>query len=334
MDGLVPEPDKTGSVSLAALAGYTEKLNANRPASKDVTVASAVSVTSAIKDAHRYGNCEIFGYVSQTDMGEEIQFSAYCAVIGKKHSLKSLLVVFRGTDTSIAGWKEDLNMSFVNSIPSQRESVAYLEKMAASFPYPLIIAGHSKGGNLAMYASAFCNEEVQSRITDVYANDAPGFHIDVIQSDGYKAISGRIRAFIPQSSFVGMLFEHGIIPTVVRSTATGVFQHDMCTWEVTRDNFTGGIELSSLSIFVGNVVREWVGRVGKERLSKAIEVLYTILASTNANSLVDLTTDWRKAIGVVKGLNHIDKPTRKLIVEVTGEFIKAAGKNIVQRKKH
>ena len=38
-------------------------------------------------------------------------------------------IAFRGTDLTIAGWKEDLNMSFM-TVPSQKEAVAYTERTA------------------------------------------------------------------------------------------------------------------------------------------------------------------------------------------------------------
>lgn len=38
-----------------------------------------------------------------------------------------------------------------------------------------LIGGHSKGGNLAVYASSFCSNDIQDRIGKVYNYDDPGF---------------------------------------------------------------------------------------------------------------------------------------------------------------
>jgi hypothetical protein len=332
MDGIVPEPAQDGSVNLASFAEYTAKLNANRPASKDITVVNATSVINAVGTAHRYQTCELFGYVNHTEKLQEIQFSAYCAIIGKNPASKKLLVVFRGTDTSIAGWKEDLNMSFTNSIPSQKEAVSYLEKMSACCPYPIIVAGHSKGGNLAIYASAFCGEAVQSRIVDIYSNDAPGFHLEVVESSGYQAICAKIRAFVPQSSFVGMLFEHGVSPMVVKSTATGLFQHDISSWEVTYDNLVNAGELTPQIRFVNKVIREWMEQIDEEKREKAVDGLYKVLEATNANSLVEIVSDWRKAAGIISGIKNVDSPTKKLMGEMLGGLFKTAGKTILRQR--
>jgi len=330
MDGLVPGPGKDEGATLEALAMHTARLNASRPASKDITVANAVSVISAVRDAPRYKNCELFGYVNHTDSGREIQFSAFCAIIGKNRSSRKLLVVYRGTDASIAGWNESFNMSFTNSVPSQKEAVLYIEKMAGAFHYPLIAAGHSKGGNLAMYASAFCDEAVQRRIIEVYSNDAPGFHCEVIQSGGYQRVCGRTRAFVPQSSFVGMLFDHGVSPTVVKSTARGIFQHDLCTWKVTRDNLSGGGELTSQSRLFNNIIREWMEKIDEKQRHQVIGALFKVVASTNASSFADL--DWRNAVSIINGIKNIDGPTKKLMTGLAGDFLKTAGKNIMGKR--
>ena len=333
MDGIVSSGGKKESISLAELAKRLEKKNANRPPSKDITVANATSVIKALKNARRYESLELFGYVNNTDVSAEIQFSAFCTIIGKNRSSRKLLAVFRGTDASLAGWKEDLNMSFTNSIPSQREAVLYLERMVSSSSIPLVTAGHSKGGNLAIYASAFCKDAVQRRITDIYSNDAPGFRHEVINSEGYKAISGRVRAFVPQSSLVGMLFEHGVSPKVIKSTAAGVFQHDLCSWEVSRDNLVDGGELTSQSRFVNNIVREWMGKIDDDQWRNVIQGLFKVLEATNASSFVELVSNWRNAVSVINGLKNIDGPTKKLMGEMISEFLKTAGKNILSKRR-
>ncbi|MCL2192299.1 MAG: DUF2974 domain-containing protein [Treponema sp.] len=335
MDGIVQASGKGNPVSVSALAKmYMAKHGGNPSASKDITVARASSTLSAISMAPRYEDCEVFGYVNNTDPGTEKQFSAFCVIIGRKRSSRKLVVVFRGTDTSIVGWKEDLNMSLVNSIPSQEEAVSYLEEMANCHSYPLIVAGHSKGGNLAMYASAFCNEAIQRRIIAVYSNDAPGFHQEIIQRKGYRAICGRIQAFVPQSSFVGILLEHAVSPKVIKSTAIGLMQHDLRSWEVTRDDLADGGELTPQSRFIHSIITEWIGKIGDERRYQFIEALYKILVSSNATSFAEMGSDWsQSAAGIISGLKNVDGPTKKLMGEIIGELLKTASKNIIGQRK-
>jgi len=340
MDGIVPEPGAEGFVSVGALAKlFAAKRRAAGIAPKsarDMMVSGAVSVLNAVGTAPRYEDCGLFAYVNNTDLGEEKQFSAFCAVVGRKRLSRKLLVVYRGTDTSLVGWKEDLNMTFVNSVPSQKEAVSYLEKVARRCSYPLILAGHSKGGNLAIYASAFCGKTTQGRITAIYANDAPGFHREIIRSESYAAVCRRIHAFVPQSSFVGMLLEHGESHIVVKSNATGFLQHNMCTWEVTRDNLFPGGKLTPQSLLVNNIIREWIGKFGEKERHTFIDALYKILVSANVTSFTELSADWPlAAVGIIGGLKHVDGPTKKLMGEIVGELFKTARKNIIgQHKKN
>jgi len=245
-----------------------------------------------------------------------------------------MLVVFRGTDMTLIGWKESFNLSFITSIPSQKEAVSYLEKTARRCRYPLIIAGHSKGGNLAVYASAFCRKRVQNRITVVYSNDAPGFHKQVIESESYKAICPRIRAFIPQSSLIGMLFEHGETPMVIKSTANGPMQHSLCSWEVTYNNMVDAGELTEQSRLIDKIISEWINQIDENQRQQFIQAIYKILVSCDAESVSDLTEDWKNtAGGIINALINLDKPTKKLLGKIIGDLFKTARDNLGKRGK-
>lgn len=185
-----------------------------------------------------------------------------------------------------------------------------------------------------MYASAFCNEAIQRRIIAVYSNDAPGFHQEIIQRKGYRAICGRIQAFVPQSSFVGILLEHAVSPKVIKSTAIGLMQHDLRSWEVTRDDLADGGELTPQSRFIHSIITEWIGKIGDERRYQFIEALYKILVSSNATSFAEMGSDWsQSAAGIISGLKNVDGPTKKLMGEIIGELLKTASKNIIGQRK-
>jgi hypothetical protein len=336
MDGIVPGPQERwrGGISIGELAEKFAIIqrDSHPVSANDITVNDAISVINAIGSAPRYKNCNIFAYTNNIDLEQGKQFAAFCVIIGKKHSSKKMLVVYRGTDMTLIGWKESFNMSFITSVPSQKEAVSYLEKTAGRFHYPLIIAGHSKGGNLAIYASAFCGRDIQNRITAIYSNDAPGFHKEVIQSKGYKAICARIQAFIPQSSLVGMLFEHGETPIVVKSAASGPMQHSLCSWEVTYNNMVNAGELTQQSRFIDNIICEWINQIDEGQRQQFIQAIYTILVSCDAASLADLTDDWKNtAGGIINALLNMDKPTKKLMGKIIGELFNSARKSLTKR---
>jgi hypothetical protein len=336
MDGIVPGPQDNSCITVEELAARYAVMQQDNPSglSHDITVNDAISVINAIGSAPRYKNCKLFGFSNNIDLDQEKQFAAYCAIIGRKFLSRKMLAVYRGTDMTLIGWKESFNMSLITSIPSQKEAVSYLEKTAGRFRYPLIIAGHSKGGNLAIYASAFCGKHVRKRITAVYSNDAPGFHKEVIQSEGYKAICPRIRSFIPQSSLIGVLFEHGETPMVIKSSANGPMQHSLCSWEVTYNNMVDAGELTAQSRFINNIIREWINQIDEGQRQQFIQAIYTILVSCDAASVADLTDDWKNtAGGIINALINMDKPTKKLMGKIIGDLFKTARESIGKRGK-
>jgi hypothetical protein len=336
MDGIVPGPQDSGCVTIKELAVKYAIMQQENPSglSNDITVNEAISVINAIGSAPRYKDCKLFGYTNNIDLGQEKQFAAFCTIIGRRQLLKKMLVVYRGTDMTLVGWKESFNMSFITSIPSQKEAVSYLEKTSRRFHYPLIIAGHSKGGNLAVFASAFCSKLTRSRITAIYSNDAPGFHKEVIQSKGYRAICDRIQAFIPQESLIGMLFEHGETPMVIKSTASGPMQHSLCSWEVTYNNLVDAGELTPQSRFINNIICKWINQIDEGQRQQFIHAIYTILVSCNAASLSDLTDDWKNTAGnIINALINMDKPTKKLMRKIIGDLFKTARESIGKRDK-
>jgi len=334
MEGIVPGPNDNKTITVEELAAKHAAMQKDNPSglSNDIAVNDAISVINAIGSAPRYKHCRLFGFTNNIDLDQEKQFAAYCAIIGRKHLSKKMLVVYRGTDMTLVGWKESFNMSFIASVPSQKEAVSYLEKISRRYFYPLIIAGHSKGGNLAIYASAFCGELIRRRITAIYSNDAPGFHKEVIKSRGYRAICSRIQSFIPQSSLVGMLFEHGETPMVVKSDANGPMQHSLCSWEVTYNNMVDGGGLTPQSRFINNTISEWINNIDEGQRQQFIQAIYKILVSCDAESVADLTDDWKNtASGIINALFNMDKPTKKLMGKLIGELFKTAKENFGKR---
>ena len=147
-----------------------------------------IDLFPAIAYSKRFGELYIKNYISKRDIEAEKQFSAITFLLPDG----TIYVAYRGTDNTLIGWKEDFNMSFMESIPSQEEAKKYLNNVASENSDKLRIGGHSKGGNLAVYAAAFCNDEIKPRIMEVYNNDGPGFFDSIISTAEYQSISGKI----------------------------------------------------------------------------------------------------------------------------------------------
>lgn len=273
----------------------------------------------------RFGSVRAGSYVNRTDERAEKQFSAVSFSTGDG----SVFVAYRGTDKSLVGWKEDLNMSFMAAVPAQKDAVRYLNRAASSDETRLRVGGHSKGGNLAAYAAAFCEPEAQARVEAVYKNDGPGFSAAALRKPGYRAVRSRIRAYVPQSSIVGMLLENDEDRVVVRSRKSGIMQHDPYSWEVLGADFVRMEGLSSESRYVDQTLKEWIGAMSPEQRERFIEALYDVLTATGAKDLTELSRDWLKhALAINRTLKAMDAPTRKVLDDTLALLWKSAAGNL------
>ncbi len=193
----------------------------------------AVSVHRTMQECmaaatERFGSIGLCYYKNIFDVEKETQFAAITYMLDDG----SAFLTFRGTDKTIIGWKEDFNMAYQNSIPAQRLARAYVQHFAMESDRILRVGGHSKGGNLAIYASSTVDENIQNRILEVYNQDGPGFREYMLEDEGYLRLIPKIHTFLPQSSIFGILMVHKEPCTIIKSRYVGIMQHDPYNWEV------------------------------------------------------------------------------------------------------
>jgi hypothetical protein len=238
-------------------------------------------------------------------------------------------IAFRGTDTSLVGWKEDLNMALDEAVPSQLEAVNYVEKVARRINGRICLGGHSKGGNMAVYAASFCSKKVRNRIQRVYSNDGPGFHESVIRSEGFKEIENRIVSVIPQSSIIGLLFEQGVKYKIIESAGQGFAQHNPFTWSVTRDGFVEVTKTAKSAEYIRKTIDAWLSTMDKEQTITFIETLYELLEKTGAKTIPDLTADWFKSAKIILDtFNRCDKKTKDALGKIFKSLFDIGTQNI------
>jgi hypothetical protein len=325
-EGIVPGPDTQDGISLyLAIKILAEKVHNDERFKSKLTFREDPELIGAFLSSDRYKDCYLLGYINKIDTEKESQFAAICVYTGDE----SCNVIFRGTDTSLVGWKEDFNMAFKDVIPAQTEAVDYLNKIGPKIKGHLRVCGHSKGGNLAIYSSAFCDKKIQKRITDIYSFDAPGFYEHIINSDGFAAIKNKIHCYIPQTSIIGRLLEHGYDYTVVKSSEIGILQHLLFSWEVTHNDIVHVEEVTAGSLFVDKTVREWYKDLTIDQRELFIEALYKILSASEVKSTQEIESSWFQSIGkILKSFGNMDDSTRKLIRKTVASFIQSARRNI------
>ena len=248
----------------------------------------------------RFGSLRLLGYVNWIDEETQTQFSAMTMLLPDG----SAYVAFRGTDDTIVGWKEDFNMAFTPEIPAQRYAADYLQQAAAALAFrPLLVGGHSKGGNLAVYAAVFCGEAIQKQIRAVYNNDGPGFYASLLELPEHRRIAGKITTLLPESSVVGMLLEHEEAYQVVRSTQIGLLQHDGFSWQVLGERFEHLTELAEGGRIMDQTLRSFLRELTEPQRAQFVDTLFDILTCTDASTLTDLKEGGLKtASAMVKAL--------------------------------
>lgn len=225
-------------------------------------------------ESARFGQVQMLGYEAVRDEVREMQMDALSFLMPDG----TLFCAFMGTDRSLVGWKENLNLSFMDAVPAQVGATAYVQEMAEHCPdRPIRIGGHSKGGNLAAYAAMHIPEQLQQRLLDVYNNDGPGFRSDVTDTPEYRRIADKLHTYIPESSIVGMLLEHTEDYTVVASSSRrAVMQHEPLTWNVLGNRFVRLERRSELGRRSDDVLREWIASLSTEEREAFSEELFDI----------------------------------------------------------
>ena len=261
----------------------------------------------------RYGGVLISDYVAKTSEEENCQFAAATFHMPGKR----MAVVFRGTDDSIVGWREDFCLSFMDEIPAQKMAREYLEAMARKYPDERIyVTGHSKGGNLSLYAAVTANDEVKSRLVRVFCHDGPGISYKAINSAEFNAIRKKVAVYLPQSSVVGTMFERGDKYTVVKSSAIGAVQHDPFSWELDGPEFAR-TELSERGKKNEEQFKSRMRNMTLEEKRDFVNAFFSMVDSTGAKTLSDFSGKGIKKFALmIKNYGGLDKDKRELMVEI------------------
>ncbi|MBQ7599393.1 MAG: DUF2974 domain-containing protein [Clostridia bacterium] len=252
---------------------------------------------------------------------ETVQFGAVTFILPDN----SLFVAYRGTDSTLVGFREDFNISFSETIPSHALAVDYLKDVASVFKGGIRVGGHSKGGHLAEYASAFSSPDIQERIIGIYNNDGPGFLKETLESGNFRQVSQKLRVFVPQSSLVGMLLEHSADHTVIESTErNGISQHDAFTWSVVGPSFVHLNELTSGGKRNEDVMKKWLSSVEPDEKEKFINSMFDIFESTGAKSLSDLSKDsFNRLVTAIRTYGTLDQDSKSNIISSLKRFAEA-----------
>ena len=275
------------------------------------------ALIQALGESKRFGPLHLTAAKELLDDKMELQFAAITLLLEDEGAL----IAFRGTDGTLIGWKEDLNLSFLDVIPGQVEARRYLEDMAQTCTGKLYVVGHSKGGNLAVYAAIRCKNDTRSRIQAVYNYDGPGFRQKVLEDPGYAEILDRVYTFVPQSSVVGMLLEHEEPYTVVYSTKEGLLQHEPYSWEVLGNGFVELPQVTEGSRMVDETIKNWLAGLSVKEREAFVDALYELLKDSDIKHVGELARP-KYIYAVLQRLGQEDGKTKRMLLETIMKLFK------------
>lgn len=122
-------------------------------------------LAEAVLNSRRFQDLRVNYYIDILDKEMEIQFSAVTYLLGENERKEQLYyIAYRGTDENLVGWKEDLTLAFSEPVVGQLYAARYMRKAAVHLPDSFYMGGHSKGGNLAVFAAMSSSMALQERI--------------------------------------------------------------------------------------------------------------------------------------------------------------------------
>ena len=273
----------------------------------------------------RFANIKLSGYLSERDYESKMQF---CAVVFEL-SEELRFIAYRGTDGSFIGWEEDFRMFISPTLPSQEQALRYFEAAAQFSDCRFILGGHSKGGNLAIYAAINSEPSLKKRICGIYNFDGPGFRGDVIKSSGFADVKDRLHSYVPQSSIFGMMLEHDEDFAIVKSRSKSFMQHDIYSWEINVNDFEYLDSLTNSGYFVEHTFGDFLEKLSDEEKESFTKAFFSVLESTD-------NTDFREIIkspvsgsaAMLRSLKNLNKTERSALSKAIIEAVRSAKDNL------
>ncbi len=275
--------------------------------------------------SNRYKDIEFCFYKEETNDLIEKQFSAITFLLPNN----TMYISFRGTDSTLTGWKEDFNMSFIYPVPSQKEALNYVEKVTRLIPRKFYIGGHSKGGNLAVYAGCNINtNNIKDRLIKIYNLDGPGFIKEFFTTSNYLNVKEKIEKIVPHSSIIGMLLCSNEPYKVIKSNKKGIFEHDPFSWQIKDNDFITLKSLSEDTVYTNKVINDFISNLSKKEREIFTDSLFIVLKSTNLTTLDEISKKIiLKIPSILKAIYNLDTVNKKYILKTIMLLIKSYIKN-------
>lgn len=243
-------------------------------------------------------------------------------------------LAFRGTDNSIAGWKEDFMISFTR-IKSQDLAAEYVRRhIHEDVSRSWYIGGHSKGGNLALYAAVSLPAEQFDLLTRGYILDGPGFCPEVLDVSQVARVEGKLTRIIPGYSIIGMLFAPAVADTtIVQSSSVGILQHAISSWGVDHGQLLTAKGLEPQSVWLNHALDLWITDKTLDQRKHFVNEFFDALSAGNAKEFTDITAKGPYAMEtVVLKLLGASPETRRIAADFPVRALYGNSVDVVKKK--
>lgn len=278
-------------------------------------------LAALLATAPRFCNLTLSHHVKTISRSAEKQFEAITIHLPNRE----LYIAFMGTDDTLVGWKEDFNLSFQARVPAQEAGLEYVQSVARHFPRRKIhLGGHSKGGHIALYVALTASLPLQLRLATVNNYDGPGLDDSLLRLRRNKIIMRKITTYIPQESIIGRVLNHGELQKIVQSSANGLYQHDIYSWQVSGTDFIYAEDFTARSEAINGAITRWLHDLTPAQRGLFIDSLYEILTSSGDDTVSGFLHDWKKKIPtMVKTYRQFPKEDQATVNRAIATFIKA-----------
>ncbi len=246
-----------------------------------------VELAEAMVRSRRFAGLSLSSYRSVLDKEVEKQFAA---MIFSLPELDYQHIVFRGTDDSVIGWKEDFQLTYSREIPAHRSAIAFLSEHLPNLSGHITVSGHSKGGNLALYSAVQSSTALREQIAELLLLDSPGLMKPLLEKPSYQELKARMTVIRPQDSVVGVMLYWDRPAQLVAAEGIGFAQHNALTWEVdleTRD-FIYVDQPTDLSQRLEGTFQEWIETLPNQELKQVCDLFFDTILDSGIESLDDI----------------------------------------------
>ena len=288
----------------------------------------------ALVDAPRFANIELGRYVDRINVEKSLQFAAFTAYL----PTGQIFVSFRGTDGTLVGWRENLNLSF--KVTSADKSAAlYLEKRIrehlaegnSSTSANVMVGGHSKGGNLASYAATVCPEELLGTIERVWSNDGPNMCPELLHTTAHQVLGEKYIRILPEFSVVGMIFDDPAVPKlIVKSSETGMMAHDGVSWQVMRNTFEFADDFQPECKKINEAFSTWYKDLPLSQREHFTNELFDALSAGGAVYFSDIISSPANLQPVVTALTKTEKQTKEVFFDLLSSLVNASATSLIE----